>query len=188
MTTTRAVIIGGPEHGRSVRFNGEPPMFLHVARPQSVSFATLTAVPEMEVAFNTISYVLRRFSFGIARPQVWVYVLDGDDLPSTEDVYEAMAAADALERMREGLDERLAWTLEQAYRPAGHMPDTGVSIMVHDNPLGWHKCHGTAQDPHEEVMWEGGPDCWVCGQPGEPCYPPKVKDQAIAPYGWGDES
>jgi hypothetical protein len=51
-------------------------------------------------------------------------------------------------------------------------------------PLLWRTCKGREKDPHEEVRWQGGVECWVCGQPGGPAGQPTIKDQAVAPYGW----
>lgn len=186
--TSTVVLVGGQAHGRRVTFTADqPPQVVHVPTGHVVpvevtSFADVRvrAVPgfmEREVYRRGEAYL-----DGEVR---WVMVAE-DTTVTLGLLQDALNTA----AVSAELDERLASMIVEAWQPSGWAPSDGVQKVkpvVHDDPLGWHKCKGTAEDPHEEVLWEGGPDCWVCGRPGEACYPPKLKDQGIAPYGWGGD-
>lgn len=102
-------------------------------------------------------------------------------LRTTEDhavyIAEHMTADDALHAAMHYLG--YARTIPPALTTSGPARTTSAPA-----PLMWHACSGRDNDPHDEVRWQGGPDCWVCGQPGMSVAPPKIKDQEVAPYGW----
>lgn len=189
-----ATLVGGVAHGRRVTFDGDPPQLLRVPIPGRWETTEVTSFADVRVRavptfLETEEYV--RQQAWMAGQLHWVMVAASEHV-TLEMVCDAFLEADVSERARDALDEQLARSLVTGWhpwQPAGWMPRGGVQVEnpppLHEDPLGWHRCRGTEQDPHEEVLWEGGPDCWVCGQPGEPAYPPRVKDQEFAPYGWG---
>jgi hypothetical protein len=174
---TEVLFVGGPRDGEQQSVHGgvRLPETLRAEEIEPIDISMFAVCPEVFTRTLTTWYRLGWFTLN-GTDRLAVYVAEGIT------PYEAASAVLDRHARRE-----LGWSIVVGppdSREDFASPLEPVRIEPTPAPLLWHKCKGPERDPHDEVRWQGGVECWVCGQHGDPAAPPSVKDQAVAPYGW----